>query len=58
MRACDSVCQNRCRMQRSCVVGGCSNTGYMLNIEYSSSFDTSIPMKFDRKKKPIAFHSR
>ena len=28
MRACDSACQNRCRMQGVCVVGDCSNTGY------------------------------
>ena len=28
IRACGSVCQNRCRMQGICVVGNCSNTGY------------------------------
>ena len=27
MRACDSVCQNHCRMQAIWVVGDCSNMG-------------------------------
>ena len=77
MRAGDSVCQNRCRMQGRCVVGDCSNTEYegffflvlvsiycvykaihlhlfdiyfIKRIEYSSSFDTSIPIKLDQKR--------
>ena len=45
----DSVCQNRCRMQGICVVGGCSNTE-CVRIEYSSSFNTSLPVKLDQKR--------
>ena len=42
------MCQNRCRMQGKCVVG---DWQYRIRrIEYSSSFDTSIPMKLDQKQ--------
>ena len=49
MRTYDSVCQNRCTIQGRCAVGDCSNTR-MLRIEYSSSFNTSIPMKLNQKR--------
>ena len=52
MRPCDSVCQNCCRMQGICVVGGCSNTGYVGQSIPVHSIPLSDETRPETRKRP------
>ena len=54
MRVCDSVCQNRCRMQGICVVGDCSNTDTQHRVSIFIQYlypDETLPETRKRLKK-------
>ena len=60
MRVCDSVCQNRCRMQGICVVGDCSNTGYAAESIplYSIPLSRWNSTRNEKKTKEVGWSAR